>query len=471
MDSREQVKAEQRRGGLLSRLRPGEPAPPSRIEPLLKAVRSYNPKADLKEIQRAYAVAEASHDGQKRMSGEDFIEHPIAVATILAQLHLDTTTITAALLHDTVEDTDVTVDLIEEDFGEEVARIVDGLTKLDRIEFKTREQEQAENVRKMVVAMAGDIRVLLIKLADRLHNMRTLSVLAPEKQRRIATETLEIYAPLAHRLGVQEMKWELEDLSFKTLHPGPYREIANLVEGRRSERKALIDDVTSALRGKIKELGIKAEVEGRPKHLYCIYEKMVIRGKEFNEIYDLVGVRILVDTVRDCYAALGAVHSLWKSGPRPVQGLHRDAQVEHVPVAAHDGRRARAAAARDPDPDARHAPDRAVRHRRALALQGERQAGPRRRRPRLAGPDDRVAQGHGGPPRVHGGAEDRPLRGPGLRVHPEGRRGRTCRRAPPRSTSRTRSTPRSVTARSAPRSAASSSRSTTSSGPGTASRS
>ena len=178
VDSREQVKAEQRRGGLLSRLRPGESGPPSRIEPLLKIVRGYNPKADLKEIQRAYAVAEASHEGQKRISGEDFIEHPIAVATILADLHLDTTTITAALLHDTVEDTDVTVAEIEEDFGEEVARIVDGLTKLERIEFKTREQEQAENVRKMVVAMAGDIRVLLIKLADRLHNMRTLSALA-----------------------------------------------------------------------------------------------------------------------------------------------------------------------------------------------------------------------------------------------------------------------------------------------------
>ena len=237
MDSREQVKAEQRRGGLLSRLRPGESGPPSPIEPLLKTVRGYNPKADLKEIQRAYAVAEASHDGQKRLSGEDFIEHPIAVATILADLHLDTTTITAALLHDTVEDTDVTVAEIEEDFGEEVARIVDGLTKLERIEFKTREQEQAENVRKMVVAMAGDIRVLLIKLADRLHNMRTISALTEEKQRRIATETLEIYAPLANRLGVQEMKWELEDLSFKTLHPGPYREIASLVESASGERQ------------------------------------------------------------------------------------------------------------------------------------------------------------------------------------------------------------------------------------------
>jgi GTP diphosphokinase / guanosine-3',5'-bis(diphosphate) 3'-diphosphatase len=320
VDGGEQVKVEQRRGGLLSRLRPGEQAPPSRIDPLLKKVRGYNPKADLKELQHAYSFAEESHDGQKRLSGEDFIEHPMAVADVLADLRLDTTTLAAALLHDTVEDTDVTLDRLEEQFGEEVSRIVDGLTKLDRIEFKSREQEQAENVRKMIVAMAGDIRVLLIKLADRLHNMRTVSALAPDKQRRMATETLEIYGPLANRLGVQEVKWELEDLSFKTLHPGPYREIANLVEARRGERQALIEGVTEALRGKLKELGIKAEVEGRPKHLYSIYEKMVIRGKEFNEIYDLVGIRILVDNLRDCYAALGAVHSLW----RPVPGRFKD---------------------------------------------------------------------------------------------------------------------------------------------------
>ncbi|HEY7667574.1 MAG TPA: bifunctional (p)ppGpp synthetase/guanosine-3',5'-bis(diphosphate) 3'-pyrophosphohydrolase [Actinomycetota bacterium] len=320
MDSKEQVKAEQRRGGLLSRLRPGEPAPPALIEPVLRKVRTYNPRADLREIQRAYAFAEDAHAGQKRRSGEDFIEHPVAVASILADLRLDTTTLQAALLHDTVEDTDVTLDDLEEAFGDEVTRIVDGLTKLERIEFKSREQEQAENVRKMIVAMAGDIRVLLIKLADRLHNMRTIGALAADKQRRIATETLEIYAPLANRLGVQEMKWELEDLSFKTLHPGPYREIASLVEARRGERQALIDDVTDALRNKLKELGIKADVEGRPKHLYSIYEKMVIRGKEFNEIYDLVGVRIAVGSLRDCYAALGAVHALW----RPVPNRFKD---------------------------------------------------------------------------------------------------------------------------------------------------
>ncbi|MBI3648764.1 MAG: bifunctional (p)ppGpp synthetase/guanosine-3',5'-bis(diphosphate) 3'-pyrophosphohydrolase, partial [Actinobacteria bacterium] len=231
-----------------------------------------------------------------------------------------TTTLVAALLHDTVEDTDVSLEQLEQEFGQEVARIVDGLTKLDRIEFRSREQVQAENVRKMMVAMAGDIRVLLIKLADRLHNMRTLEPLRPGKQREIATETLEIYAPLANRLGVQEMKWELEDLSFKTLHPGPYREIASLVEKRRGDRQEMIDDVIGATRGKLKELGLKADVEGRPKHLYSIYEKMVIRGKEFNEIYDLVGLRILCESMRDCYAALGAVHSLWK----PVPGRFKD---------------------------------------------------------------------------------------------------------------------------------------------------
>ncbi|CAN5800520.1 GTP pyrophosphokinase [soil metagenome] len=332
MDSREEVTVEQaetlphqRRGGRLPniprpRLRRGDAPAPSAIDQVLKKVRSYNPKADTRDIARAYAFAEASHEGQKRKSGEDFITHPVAVTGILADLRLDTTTLQAALLHDTVEDTEVTLAVIDEEFGPEVAHIVDGLTKLDRFEFHSKEQEQAENVRKMIVAMAGDIRVLLIKLADRLHNMRTLGVFPEAKQRRIATETLEIYAPLAHRLGVQEIKWELEDLSFKTLHPGPYREIASLVDARRGERTALIEHVTDGARAKLKELGVRAEVEGRPKHLYSIYEKMVIRGKEFNEIYDLVGVRILVDSLRDTYAALGAVHSLWK----PIPGRFKD---------------------------------------------------------------------------------------------------------------------------------------------------
>jgi GTP pyrophosphokinase len=324
VDSREEIRTEQRRGGLLSRLRPGqgEPEPEARpgLEQLVRSVKSRNAKADTKELERAYRFAAAAHEGQKRLSGDDFITHPLAVAQILADLGLDTTTLAAALLHDTVEDTEVTLEQLEEGFGAEISRIVDGLTKLDALEFRSREQEQAENVRKMIVAMAGDIRVLLIKLADRLHNMRTLAPLPPESQTRIAIETLEIYAPLAHRLGVQQIKWELEDLSFKTLHAGPYREIASLVEKRRGERQQYIDSVLDAARTRLREAGVKAQVEGRPKHLYSIYEKMVVGGKEFNEIYDLVGVRILVASVRDCYGALGAVHSLWK----PVPGRFKD---------------------------------------------------------------------------------------------------------------------------------------------------
>jgi GTP pyrophosphokinase len=319
VDTGEEVRTE-RRGGILSRLRSGEPETQDDIEALLRTVKGYNAKADLREIERAYRFAAEHHEGQKRLSGEDFIQHPLAVAQILADLGLDTTTLEAALLHDTVEDTDVSVAELDTEFGPEVARIVDGLTKLDALSFRSREHEQAENVRKMIVAMAGDIRVLLIKLADRLHNMRTLSALPQDKQRRIATATLEIYAPLAHRLGVQQVKWELEDLSFKTLHPGPYHEIASLVEKRRGERQEYVESVLEAARTRIREAGLKADVEGRPKHLYSIYEKMVIGGKEFNEIYDLAGIRVHVESVRDVYAALGAIHSLWK----PVPGRFKD---------------------------------------------------------------------------------------------------------------------------------------------------
>jgi GTP diphosphokinase / guanosine-3',5'-bis(diphosphate) 3'-diphosphatase len=310
-----------RRGGRLPlpRRRRGD-TEPTGFDALQRKVRTYNPKGDLKALEAAYQTAADAHAGQRRLSGEAFIEHPLAVAQILADLRLDTTTLEAGLLHDTVEDTTVSLDTIRTDFGEDVAEIVDGLTKLDKLQFQTRELAQAENVRKMIVAMAGDIRVLLIKLADRLHNMRTLGALAPAKQRRVATETLEIYAPLANRLGVQEVKWELEDLAFKTLHPGPYKEIAQLVETRRDERTRRIKDLTETLRQKLKELGIKGDVDGRPKHLYSIYEKMVIRGKDFEEIYDLVGIRIQVESMKDCYAALGAVHALWK----PVPGRFKD---------------------------------------------------------------------------------------------------------------------------------------------------
>ena len=321
LDQREAVKPE-RKGGILSRLpfRPSDDGAPDPFESFLRVVKAHSSKVEPRELQRAYTLAEASHRGQKRLSGEDFIEHPVAVATILADLGMDLATLQAALLHDVVEDTHLTVEDVRAEFGDEVAGLVDGVTKLDKIKFRSREQEQAENVRKMIIAMARDIRVLLIKLADRLHNMRTLGVFSRQKQQEKATETLEIYSALAHRLGVHRIKWELEDLAFRALHPRRFEEIRNLVEKREGERQEYIELVSEHLQAKLREMKIKAEVGGRPKHLYSVYEKMVLRGKEFNEIYDLVGVRLLVDSVRDCYAALGALHALWK----PVPGRFKD---------------------------------------------------------------------------------------------------------------------------------------------------
>ena len=319
----EEVRAPERRGGLLSRLpfvSSGPDSGPKSLDGLLKKVRSYNPKADVREVQRAYEFAASSHRGQVRKSGEPFIRHPLEVAHILADLGMDTATLIAALLHDVVEDTELGLEVIEREFGDEVARLVDGVTKLDKITFRSREQEQAENVRKMVVAMAKDIRVLIVKLADRLHNMRTLDALARPKQEAKATETLEIYAPLAHRLGIFQIKWELEDLSFKTLHPRRFEEIGNLVGKAEDERASYTREVLDAVNKQLRNVKVKAEVDGRPKHLYSVYEKMVLRGKEFSEIYDLVGIRVLVETVKDCYAALGAVHSLWK----PIPGRFKD---------------------------------------------------------------------------------------------------------------------------------------------------
>ncbi|HEX9235083.1 MAG TPA: RelA/SpoT family protein, partial [Actinomycetota bacterium] len=307
---------------MLSRLpfRPSETGPSDSFDALVHLVKARNSKADLRDLQRAYQFAAEAHLGQKRLTGEDFVEHPVAVATILAEFLPDPITLQAALLHDTVEDTSITVENIQRDFGEEVTRLVDGLTKLDRIRFRSREQEQAENTRKMMVAMARDPRVLLIKLADRLHNMRTLSVFSRQKQQEKATETLDIYSPLASRLGMYRLKMELDDLSFQALHPKRFEEIQSLVEKRDDERHEYVQLVIQQVNQKLKELKIKAEVRGRPKHLYSIYEKMVLRGKEFNEIYDLVGLRVLVDSVRDCYAVLGALHALWK----PVPGRFKD---------------------------------------------------------------------------------------------------------------------------------------------------
>ncbi|CAL9588108.1 GTP pyrophosphokinase [Streptomyces werraensis] len=291
------------------------------LEPLLRIVRGNDPKienATLRQIEKAYQVAERWHRGQKRKSGDPYITHPLAVTTILAELGMDPATLMAGLLHDTVEDTEYGLEDLRRDFGDVVALLVDGVTKLDKVKFG--EAAQAETVRKMVVAMAKDPRVLVIKLADRLHNMRTMRYLKREKQEKKARETLEIYAPLAHRLGMNTIKWELEDLAFAILYPKMYDEIVRLVAERAPKRDEYLAVVTDEVQQDLRAARIKATVTGRPKHYYSVYQKMIVRGRDFAEIYDLVGIRVLVDTVRDCYAALGTVHARWN----PVPGRFKD---------------------------------------------------------------------------------------------------------------------------------------------------
>jgi GTP diphosphokinase / guanosine-3',5'-bis(diphosphate) 3'-diphosphatase len=288
------------------------------LEPMFRIVRGTHPKADLGIVERAYAVAEAHHRDQSRKSGDPYITHPLAVATILAELGMTPPTLCAALLHDTVEDTTYTIGALRDEFGDEIALLVDGVTKLDKVKYG--DTAQAETIRKMVVAMAKDIRVLVIKLADRLHNMRTLRYLKQEKQEKVAHETIEIYAPLAHRLGMNTLKWELEDLAFATLHPKVYDEIVRLVAERAPSRDEFLAKVTAQVQDDLRSAKIKATVTGRPKHYYSIYQKMIVRGREFSDIYDLVGIRVLVESVRDCYAALGVMHARWN----PVAGRFKD---------------------------------------------------------------------------------------------------------------------------------------------------
>jgi guanosine-3',5'-bis(diphosphate) 3'-pyrophosphohydrolase len=290
------------------------------IAPLIDAFREQHPKAPTAMISRAYELARDAHQGQTRKSGEPYIQHPVAVAKIVAELGLDDVTVSAALLHDAVEDTGVTLDDITSAFGADVAAIVDGVTKLDRLKFDSKEAQQAATMRKMLVAMAKDLRVLIIKLSDRLHNMRTVAAMPAWKQERTAQETLDIYAPLAHRLGMQEMKQQLEDLCFAALHPKRYAEIDHMVATRSPERDIYLTQVLEDVRERLKELRIEADVTGRPKHFWSIYEKMVVKGKEFDDIFDLVGIRVVVPTVKDCYAALGSIHATWK----PVQGRFKD---------------------------------------------------------------------------------------------------------------------------------------------------
>ncbi|WP_421741399.1 RelA/SpoT family protein [Cellulomonas sp.] len=288
------------------------------IEPVLQAARTNHPKADLAVVEQAYVVAEKAHRGQLRKSGDPYITHPVAVATILAELGMTPSTLAAALLHDTVEDTEYSLDQLRREFGPEIAMLVDGVTKLDKVTYG--DAAQAETVRKMVVAMSRDIRVLVIKLADRLHNARTWKFVAAASAEKKARETLEIYAPLAHRLGMNTIKWELEDLSFATLYPKVYDEIVHLVAERAPAREEYLATVREQVGADLGKAKIKATVTGRPKHYYSIYQKMIVRGRDFADIYDLVGVRVLVDSVRDCYAALGALHARWN----PVPGRFKD---------------------------------------------------------------------------------------------------------------------------------------------------
>ena len=298
--------------------------------------------ADRELVQRAYERACEAHVGQRRVSGEDFVEHPLHVARILANLGLDGQTLAAALLHDTVEDTDMTVAEVERDFGPGVARLVEGVTKLSRIEFRSDQQQHAENIRRMLLAMADDIRVVLVKLADRLHNMRTLDALPEPRRKRISRETMDIYAPLAHRLGMGQVKWELEDLAFRNLDAETYHDIVRRVNRKRRDRELTVADLSDILSRELEKIDIQAEITGRPKHIYSIWQKMLRDHKDFTQIYDLLAMRVLVDSVKDCYGVLGVVHSLWK----PLPGRFKDYiampksngyQSLHTTVISHTG--------------------------------------------------------------------------------------------------------------------------------------
>jgi guanosine-3',5'-bis(diphosphate) 3'-pyrophosphohydrolase len=290
------------------------------LEVLKQKVASYLPAADLQVIDAAFDFARHAHNGQYRKSGEEYIRHPLAVASILADLGLDVATIVAGILHDTVEDTHVTLADLEAQFGHEVASLVDGVTKLEKVDFSSKEEAQLESLRKMFLAMAKDLRVVLIKLADRLHNMRTLKHQREEKQKLIAQETLEIYAPLAHRLGISEVKWELEDLSLRYMDPERYQQVAQMVARKREERNQLVRQLMDQLRDRLNELGIQADISGRPKHFYSIHKKLLRNGNDITQIYDLIAVRVIVDEVKDCYGVLGAIHSYW----RPLPGRFKD---------------------------------------------------------------------------------------------------------------------------------------------------
>jgi guanosine-3',5'-bis(diphosphate) 3'-pyrophosphohydrolase len=313
-----------------------------RFAKLIAEIQKYNPAVDVSLLEKAFTFAKKAHEGQFRESGEPYITHPVEVANILANMELDTTTIIAGLLHDTVEDTNCTIDDIKKQFGESAASLVDGVTKLDKLPYSTKEEQQAENLRKMFIAMAKDIRVILIKFADRLHNMNTLGYLPKDRQEEKARETLEIYAPLAHRLGIFRIKWELEDVCFRNLHPKEYYDLVEKIAKRRKEREAYINRIKEEIMARTAELDIQAQIEGRPKHFYSIYKKMLKQNKTLDQIYDLFAIRVIVSSVKDCYAVLGLVHELFK----PLPGRFKDYiampkpnmyQSLHTTLIGHEG--------------------------------------------------------------------------------------------------------------------------------------
>ena len=290
------------------------------IDDVINALLEYQPHADVDLVRKAYELAHAAHEGQKRASGEEYIIHPLCVAKILTELQIDYITITAALLHDVVEDTTYSQAQMEDIFGPEVAMLIDGVTKLGKIKYQSKVEQQSENYRKLFLAMAKDIRVIMIKLADRLHNMRTLKFVKEEKQQRIARETIEVYAPLANRLGISNIKWELEDLCLRYLEPEFYYDLVDKVSQKRQERQRFIEDAILQIHTKLIRSGVKADISGRAKHFYSIYRKMKRDHKDLSEIYDLSAVRVLVHNVKDCYAVLGVIHAMWK----PIPGRFKD---------------------------------------------------------------------------------------------------------------------------------------------------
>ena len=415
------------------------------VSKLIQRVAAYLPESAAGIVGEAYDFAERCHDGQRRKSGEPYIAHPLETALYLADLNLDDQTIIAALLHDVVEDCGVSLDEINRRFGPEVTKLVDGVTKLTRMDIRLHEPADgipditddpdnlyAENLRKMLVSMAEDIRVVLIKLADRLHNMRTLDALPVEKRRRIAQETLDIYSPLAHRLGIWEIKWRLDDLAFRHLDEAKYREISKILAAKRQEREDYVEKVAAVLRADLELAGINGEVVGRPKSIYSTYRKMKkyeTQGKELREIYDLFALRVLVANNADCYRTLGAVHQLWHPIPgqfddyiaNPKENMY---QALHTTVMCEGG-----TASRGPDQDLRVAPSRRIRGGRSLALQGRKDVGPAvRRKDDLVATALGMATGGNRHHRVHRLGQAGHLQRPSLRLHAKGTHRRIDRR-------------------------------------------